>query len=80
MATHEPKSCPRCEQPFECKPGNITECQCFGLSFTEEEKDYIRDVSSDCLCRNCLQALKQEYRYEATRQRLVRMQEIMRGK
>jgi hypothetical protein len=80
MACHELRSCPRCAQSFECKPGSITECQCFGLEFTEAEKTFIAGFSNDCLCRNCLMDLKQEYRYQATRERLIRMQEIMRGK
>lgn len=79
MATHEPNSCPRCNQSFECKPGNITECQCFGIQFTEEEKKHISKVTSDCLCRNCLLELQQELRYENTRHRLAQMQAIMRG-
>lgn len=79
MATHEPKSCPSCNQVFECKPGNITECQCFGLVFTEAEKEYIGKITTDCLCRNCLLGLQQELRYEVTRLRFAQMQEIMRG-
>lgn len=80
MATHEPKSCPRCQQAFECKPGNITECQCFGLQFTAGEREFIGAESGDCLCRDCLIALQQEYRYRETKARLVQMQEIMRGR
>lgn len=60
MCIHEQKACPRCQQAFECKPGNITQCQCFGMQLTEEQKAYISGRYNDCLCRNCLQALQNE--------------------
>ncbi len=77
MAPHEPIPCPRCGQPFECKPGNITECQCFGLSFTDAEKSYIEGIADNCLCRNCLLELQRELRYENTRNSLVQMQALI---
>ncbi|RXK81793.1 cysteine-rich CWC family protein [Filimonas effusa] len=58
MAKHEHKSCPRCQKPFECKVGDIGNCQCNGLSFTEEERSFIENRYSDCLCRQCLLELK----------------------
>lgn len=58
---HELKPCPRCGQAFACKPGNITECQCFGINLTEEEKAFIAEKFDDCLCRNCLLDLKNKY-------------------
>ncbi|WP_299516845.1 cysteine-rich CWC family protein [Mucilaginibacter sp.] len=60
MANHENKYCPRCKVPFECKVGSILLCQCHDLTFTETEKDYIRITYPDCLCRNCLLAMKHE--------------------
>jgi hypothetical protein len=60
MCQHETKSCPRCKQVFECKPGNITQCQCFGIQLTLEQKVYIEQRYNDCLCRDCLQYLQQE--------------------
>lgn len=59
MCKHEQKSCPRCQQAFECKVGDVHHCQCSGISFNEEEKAYIEGRYHDCLCRNCLQELKQ---------------------
>jgi adenosylcobinamide kinase/adenosylcobinamide-phosphate guanylyltransferase len=59
MCKHEEKHCPRCHSAFECKVGDITQCQCYGLSLTEEEKAFIADRYEDCLCRNCLMELKQ---------------------
>ena len=61
MCKHEEKQCPRCGVSFECKPGTITQCQCFGISFTHAEKAQIEEVYTDCLCRNCLIELKNEF-------------------
>jgi len=63
MANHENKYCPRCNEPFECKVGSILLCQCHGFDFSDLEKDYIRNTYPDCLCRNCLKAMKGEMRY-----------------
>lgn len=61
MSRHEDKYCPRCNQVFECRLGNILTCQCFGISFTEEEKEYIGKQFNDCLCRNCLEEMKKQF-------------------
>lgn len=61
MCIHEEKKCPRCNTAFECKVGNITTCQCYGISFTEEERGMIGEKYQDCLCRNCLLELKNRY-------------------
>lgn len=58
---HETKKCPRCSEPFECKPGNISACQCYGIRLSEEEKAFIADRYDDCLCHNCLINLKDKY-------------------
>lgn len=60
MCRHETKNCPRCNMAFECKPGNITQCQCFGIVMTTEQKAYIELRYNDCLCRNCLIQLQNE--------------------
>ncbi|MFT4095409.1 MAG: cysteine-rich CWC family protein [Niabella sp.] len=61
MSKHEPKACPRCGQAFECKVGDVSHCQCFGIHFTEEEKKIIGERYADCLCRSCLLGLKNRY-------------------
>ncbi|MFV0604770.1 MAG: cysteine-rich CWC family protein [Niabella sp.] len=58
---HENKTCPGCGQVFECKVGDVLKCQCFGINFTEEQQDKIARQFRDCLCRNCLQQLKNQY-------------------
>lgn len=61
MPTHEIKTCPRCQQPFECKLGDISHCQCSGIQLSHEERSFIEQRYHDCLCRNCLEALKNKY-------------------
>jgi hypothetical protein len=61
MCKHEEKKCPRCGCSFECKVGNVNQCQCNGISFTEEEKKFIGEKYNDCLCRDCLLELKNRY-------------------
>ncbi|WP_315820059.1 cysteine-rich CWC family protein [Paraflavitalea speifideaquila] len=39
--------------------GDVHHCQCFDISFNEEEKAFIEGRYQDCLCRNCLLELKQ---------------------
>lgn len=60
MCQHEQKSCPRCGKAFECKPATITQCQCFGIRLSAEQKAYIEQRYNDCLCRNCLVVLQNE--------------------
>ena len=57
---HENKLCPRCGARFECKVGDITRCQCYGLVFTETQERAIRLQYDDCLCRACLEAITKE--------------------
>lgn len=61
MPYHEPKTCPRCGNAFECKAGDITQCQCYGIQLTTEERAFMEERYKDCLCRNCLLDLKNKY-------------------
>lgn len=61
MAKHEEKYCPRCNRLFECKVGSISLCQCTTVSLSQEERDYIFQQYKDCLCADCISALKTEY-------------------
>jgi Cysteine-rich CWC len=65
MCKHEEKHCPRCNHVFECKPGNITQCQCFGITFNEEEKQLMAGEYTDCLCCHCLIEMKNEFTVQA---------------
>ena len=60
MCQHELKNCPRCQNLFECKPGNIVQCQCYGIELNTEQRAYIEQLYNDCLCRDCLQYLSNE--------------------
>ncbi len=78
MASHETKSCPRCQKGFECKPGNITQCQCYGITFTEEEKKHVAENYNDCLCRDCLTAIKHEARYQPVKEKMQSILSILK--
>jgi hypothetical protein len=62
MPQHETKKCPRCTRAFECKVGNIAECQCSKIALTHEERVFIESKYMDCLCWQCLQALRFEHK------------------
>ncbi len=54
---HELKSCPRCNQPFECKPGHVASCHCSAVKLSDATYDLIRNKYDDCLCASCLKEL-----------------------
>jgi len=60
MGQHEKKPCPRCGQLFECKTGNISQCECSGFSCSPALKAYLEERYDDCLCPSCLEALSNE--------------------
>ncbi len=60
MCLRKIKICPGCKKEFECKPGRITQCQCYGIELTAELKTFIEQRFTDCLCLDCLQWLQQE--------------------
>jgi hypothetical protein len=60
MCKHEQKNWPRCGEGFECKVGDVTNCQCYGIELRVEEA-FITKQFADCLCRNCLLQLKSRY-------------------
>ena len=80
MSLHESKSCGRCQSPFECKVGNISQCQCSGISLSDEEKRYIASSFVDCLCRSCLLDIQREFRYKPTEEKLKFLQTTVRNR
>lgn len=64
MCRHEDKHCPRCGIAFECKPGSINQCQCYGITLNNEEQQYISEQFTDCLCIICIKTLRTEYNIE----------------
>jgi len=59
MADGEIKYCPRCNAPFSCKVEDIHECQCNNISLSEAEREHIAGAYVDCLCLQCLLAIKE---------------------
>lgn len=80
MSLHESKQCPRCHSPFECKVGNISQCQCSGISLSDEEKRQIALNYTDCLCRNCLIEIQKEARFKPTEQKLQFLQATVKAR
>ncbi|PUZ24459.1 Cysteine-rich CWC [Chitinophaga costaii] len=60
---HESVDCARCGAHFECKVGNITQCQCQAVTLTDEDRRYIRTQYETCLCAKCLLALRNERKH-----------------
>lgn len=59
---HEIKNCPRCGSLFECKVGDVVNCQCYGIKLTLEEECFItQNYPGQCLCRACLLQLQNRY-------------------
>ncbi|HEX5155387.1 MAG TPA: cysteine-rich CWC family protein [Parafilimonas sp.] len=61
MPLHEAKTCPRCNNTFECRAGDIVHCQCSGILLSVEESAFIEDRYQDCLCKDCLAQLKDRF-------------------
>jgi hypothetical protein len=70
MCRHEEKYCPRCQAVFECKVGSILLCQCTTVILNEEERAYIQEKFDDCLCAECMKAMKAAYHNELFRDKL----------
>ena len=61
MCKHEEKNCPRCNSSFECKVGDIPNCQCYAVKLSDKERDFIAAKFTDCLCAGCMEAMKIDY-------------------
>jgi uncharacterized protein (UPF0212 family) len=61
MCKHEQKNCPRCGNQFECKVGDISNCQCYAVQLNDKEIKFIAERYVDCLCAACMKAMKSEY-------------------
>ncbi len=63
---HEIKNCERCGDAFECKVGNIAQCQCAEVPLSERTKSFLEESNFDCLCKKCLNELNHQLQYVAT--------------
>ena len=61
MPGHEIKICGHCGEKFECKVGDVFNCQCSKVSINENERKYMAKFYSDCLCAKCMLLLKKQY-------------------
>jgi hypothetical protein len=75
MNKHEQKYCPRCTQLFECKVGNIAQCQCAAIHLTTEQLGHINTKYTDCLCAACM--LEERSLYNRTKF-FVRLKKLLR--
>ena len=73
MIKHEEKFCPRCKAKFECKVGSVGLCQCQKVSLNEAQHNYIKDIYADCLCADCLLALRKEYNVSRSLNRIKKI-------
>jgi hypothetical protein len=64
MAQHELKICSSCNNAFECKAGSITQCHCFAVSLSEDERNYLQQHYDDCICAACLLLVKNKFTNE----------------
>ncbi|MBV7532747.1 cysteine-rich CWC family protein [Chitinophaga sp. sic0106] len=58
--------CPRCGKPLVCEPENIHQCWCTQVRLDGDDRQYIGERYTDCLCNQCLEALKTERRQALT--------------
>jgi hypothetical protein len=58
---HEKKHCARCNSNFECKVGDIGNCQCSAIQLSAEEIAFLKEMYDDCLCMNCIYELKRRH-------------------
>ncbi|MCW3464217.1 cysteine-rich CWC family protein [Chitinophaga nivalis] len=80
MCEHERKHCPRCNSGFECKVGSILICQCSAVTLSTEERNYIQEQYTDCLCANCLKEMKAAWHKELFKRKLYRISALLFNK
>ncbi len=77
MTKHEIKTCPKCTRPFECKTGDILNCQCQSVKLTQQHRDYIFEQFDECLCASCMRKLRSECNMQHFN---IQIQQLMIGK
>lgn len=58
MNKKENTYCKRCNVTFECKANDISNCQCNGITLSENTKTFISETNYKCLCAGCLNELE----------------------
>lgn len=77
MTKHEQKTCPHCQTHFECKSGDITNCQCEMVILNQQHRDYIYSHYDDCLCASCMRKMRSEFNVGQFNEQ---MQQLVMGK
>jgi Family of unknown function (DUF5522)/Cysteine-rich CWC len=65
MNKHEEKYCPKCQQIFLCKVGDVANCQCRLVQLTAEADAFLAKTYFDCLCKDCLEKINEDVRIAA---------------
>jgi hypothetical protein len=55
------KICPRCGALFACRHESVEDCHCVGVPLDEAQRAFIADNYDDCLCNDCLLAVKEGF-------------------
>lgn len=77
MTKHEEKYCPKCNNAFTCKVGDIVNCQCSGVTLSEEAQAFLTKTYFDCLCKDCLARINTDvkaarnYRFPAQKEMVI---------
>ncbi|PZP40923.1 MAG: hypothetical protein DI598_18875 [Pseudopedobacter saltans] len=66
MPLHETKYCPRCNETFECKVGDIVNCQCNEVTLCEDAVTFLGKTQYGCLCKDCLIEINDVFEKENT--------------
>ena len=54
-------SCPRCGATFDCMHNDILSCHCATVRLDALQRTYLMENYSDCLCHDCLKAVKDSF-------------------
>ena len=55
------KVCPRCGATFDCMHNDILSCHCATVRLDALQCTYLMENYSDCLCHDCLKAVKDSF-------------------
>ena len=57
---HEIVSCKRCGTRFECKVGDVSNCQCSAVTISDATRKFLDKTSFGCLCASCVKNIDQK--------------------
>ena len=60
MHKHEEKYCPKCNQIFVCKVGDVSNCQCNNVKLSAATLSFLEKTNFDCLCAGCMQQINEQ--------------------